>query len=208
MGSFSLCPPPPSSPLLLFLSVFSPPPPPLFPTVYWQSLGQVGRVIKVQGNSDVRVAVNGKRWIMNPRCMVPAPNQTLVEDTLGTCTCMLDDEKYTAVQTRIYFCGGVRCFSPLNPVISCNPLPSIMLFLLVLPPPPPPIPTYPVLFSLNVAMLQYTLCCTGMLCVILNNSCGRDKIPQLEINLASFYDHFLQMRLILIVVHGYIFGPC
>ena len=60
--------------------------------MHTQSLGQVGRVVKVQANSDVRVAVNGRRWIMNPRCMVPAPNQTPQEDFLGesawdtTCT--------------------------------------------------------------------------------------------------------------------------
>ena len=89
----SLSPSLPLSPSPLSLS------PPLFPTVYMQSLGQVGRVIKVQGNSDVRVAVNGKRWIMNPRCMVPAPNQIPVEDTLG----MLDNKNYIVVQTRIYF---------------------------------------------------------------------------------------------------------
>ena len=37
----------------------------------------------MEGNSDVRVAVNGKRWIMNPRCMAPAPSQTPTEDNSG-----------------------------------------------------------------------------------------------------------------------------
>ena len=52
-------------------------------TQFTQSLGQVGRVIKVQVNSDIRVAVNGRRWVMNPKGMVPAPNQTPQEDFLG-----------------------------------------------------------------------------------------------------------------------------
>ena len=65
-----------------------------------QSLGQVGRIIKVQGNGDVRVAVNGKRWIMNPRCMVPAPNLTPPEDNLG----LLDSDNccmHRVVHTRV-----------------------------------------------------------------------------------------------------------
>jgi len=33
-------------------------------------------VIKVQGNSDVRVAINGRRWIFNPLCLSLAPGKT------------------------------------------------------------------------------------------------------------------------------------
>ena len=50
---------------------------------HFQSLGQVGRVIKVQANGDVRVAVNGRRWVLNPHCMVPAPKQVPQEDISG-----------------------------------------------------------------------------------------------------------------------------
>ena len=59
----------------------SPSLPPLFKLL--QSLGQIGRIVKVQTNNDVRVAVNGRRWVMNPRCMVPAPSQIPREDTIG-----------------------------------------------------------------------------------------------------------------------------
>ena len=40
-----------------------------------QSLGQVGRVIKVFPTGDVRVSVNGRTWTYNPLCMEPAPGE-------------------------------------------------------------------------------------------------------------------------------------
>ena len=41
----------------------------------FQSLGQVGRVIKVFPTGDVRVAVNGRTWTYNPQCLQPAPGE-------------------------------------------------------------------------------------------------------------------------------------
>ena len=55
-----------------------------------QSLGQVGVVLKVlQGTGDVRVAIGGRKWTMNPRCVVPAPDETppLIID--GTFACRI-----------------------------------------------------------------------------------------------------------------------
>ena len=40
-----------------------------------QSLGQVGRVIKVFSSGDVRVGVNNKAWTFNPLAMNPAPGE-------------------------------------------------------------------------------------------------------------------------------------
>lgn len=45
-----------------------------------QSLGQVGRVVRVHPDNDVRVIVNGRKWTFNPKCLVPAPNQVPQED--------------------------------------------------------------------------------------------------------------------------------
>ena len=38
-----------------------------------QSLGQVGRVVKVFPTGDVRVVVNSKTWTFNPHCLEHAP---------------------------------------------------------------------------------------------------------------------------------------
>ena len=57
---------PPYSSLLPLQPSFSP-----FP----QSLGQLGRVIKVFPTGDVRVSVNGRTWTYNPLCLVPAPGE-------------------------------------------------------------------------------------------------------------------------------------
>ena len=48
-----------------------------------QALGQVGRVIKVRPNSDVRISVNGQRWVVNPRCLTPAPEEVPPEEKIG-----------------------------------------------------------------------------------------------------------------------------
>ena len=59
------------------------------PCVPWQALGQVGVVIKEFSSGDVRVAVNGKRWTMNPCCLLPAPNdKSIVTPDTGTTTIM------------------------------------------------------------------------------------------------------------------------
>lgn len=47
----------------------------LHTVVFLQSLGQVGRVIKLFPTGDVRVSVNGRTWTFNPLCMVPAPGE-------------------------------------------------------------------------------------------------------------------------------------
>lgn len=47
------------------------------------SLGQVGRVMKIQSNGNVRVAVNGSRWLFNPKCLTPAPGEVPMEEKTG-----------------------------------------------------------------------------------------------------------------------------
>ena len=47
--------------------------------LFCQSLGQVGKVVNIQGGYDVVVAVNGRRWVFNPRCVVAAPGETPLE---------------------------------------------------------------------------------------------------------------------------------
>lgn len=58
------------------------------PCVPWQALGQVGVVTKELSSGDVQVAVNGKRWIMNPCCLLPAPgDKSIVTPDTGTTMC-------------------------------------------------------------------------------------------------------------------------
>ena len=45
-----------------------------------QSLGQVGRVVKVFPTGDVRVVVNSRTWTYNPRCLSHAPLKEIAED--------------------------------------------------------------------------------------------------------------------------------
>ena len=40
-------------------------------------------MLKVKADGDVRVAVNGERWIYNPRCLVSAPGEIPVEEFSG-----------------------------------------------------------------------------------------------------------------------------
>ena len=64
--------------------------------LYLQALGQVGRVVNtIQGNS-IRVAVNGRRWTLNPRCVFPAPGNALIKENDGVYMC-------ACVGNTIYF---------------------------------------------------------------------------------------------------------
>ena len=70
------------------------------PCVPWQALGQVGVVTKELSSGDVQVAVNGKRWIMNPCCLLPAPgDKSIVTPDTGTTiyvpTCSLCSQAFT-----------------------------------------------------------------------------------------------------------------
>ena len=40
-----------------------------------QSLGQLGVVLKVMPSDDVRLATGGRKWTMNPLCLLPAPGE-------------------------------------------------------------------------------------------------------------------------------------
>ena len=40
-----------------------------------QSLGQLGRVERYLNDGSVMVKVNGRRWALDPRCLVPAPGE-------------------------------------------------------------------------------------------------------------------------------------
>ena len=44
---------------------------------YMQSLGQLGRVVRVVSNAaqDVQVSVAGRRWTFNSACLKPAPGE-------------------------------------------------------------------------------------------------------------------------------------
>ena len=48
----------------------------------------MGKVVNVQGGYDVVVAVNGRRWVFNPKCVVAAPGEVPpeVEDGKGNGT--------------------------------------------------------------------------------------------------------------------------
>ena len=39
--------------------------------------------MKVRYNSDVLLAVNGRRWVINPKSLIPAPNEVFPEETSG-----------------------------------------------------------------------------------------------------------------------------
>ena len=43
--------------------------------LFFQSLGQVGRVSQVFPTGDVRVGVNGMNWTFNPACLTLAPGE-------------------------------------------------------------------------------------------------------------------------------------
>lgn len=45
-----------------------------------QALGQVGLVLNTVGNGDLRVLVNGRRWVFNPLCLKSAPDESLPQD--------------------------------------------------------------------------------------------------------------------------------
>jgi hypothetical protein len=47
-----------------------------FPLPVVQSLGQVGRIVRVFPTGDVRVVVNSKTWTFNPACLKPAPGES------------------------------------------------------------------------------------------------------------------------------------
>jgi ankyrin repeat protein len=47
------------------------------------ALGQAGRVVKIRANGDIRVAVNGSRWVFNPKCLTPAPGEVPIEEQTG-----------------------------------------------------------------------------------------------------------------------------
>jgi E3 ubiquitin-protein ligase mind-bomb len=51
----------------------------VFAHTYTQSLGQVGRVVKVFPTGDVRVVVNSRTWTYNPQCLTHAPTEELPE---------------------------------------------------------------------------------------------------------------------------------
>ena len=40
----------------------------------FKALGKTGKVLKVYGDGDLRVQVNGATWTINPMCCVPAPH--------------------------------------------------------------------------------------------------------------------------------------
>ena len=54
-----------------------------------QALGQVGRVVKIRANGDVRVAVNGSRWMFNPKSLTLAPGEIPIEERTGELLVML-----------------------------------------------------------------------------------------------------------------------
>ena len=82
-------------------------------------------MIKVQANSDLRVAVNGRRWVFNPHCLSHAPGEIPLEETTGKHsvdhTVILLLVTHTALfqiysicvltqSDKSHFCGGRICF--------------------------------------------------------------------------------------------------
>ncbi len=53
------------------------------PFIPLQSLGQLGRVIHILPNGDFKVILKGKRWILSPGTLVPAPGETPPDYTAG-----------------------------------------------------------------------------------------------------------------------------
>ena len=53
-----------------------------------QSLGQVGCVVKrTDSGRKIHATVNGKRWIYNAKCLIPAPEEELpLNDGMQRCT--------------------------------------------------------------------------------------------------------------------------
>lgn len=43
--------------------------------IHTQSLGHLGKVVKVLPSDDVQVAVAGRRWVFSPFCLKPAPGE-------------------------------------------------------------------------------------------------------------------------------------
>lgn len=43
--------------------------------VYSQALGQVGKVLKVYADGDLRVAFGGQTWTFNPACLSAQPGE-------------------------------------------------------------------------------------------------------------------------------------
>ena len=58
-----------------------------------QSLGQLGRVERLLKDGSVALVVNGKRWGMDARCLVPAPGEQAIED---------EECEYIATQIHVY----------------------------------------------------------------------------------------------------------
>ena len=48
-----------------------------------QSLGQLGQVVHVSPNNNVKVIMKGQKWIVHPDTLEPAPGRTPPEYTAG-----------------------------------------------------------------------------------------------------------------------------
>ena len=48
-----------------------------------QCLGQLGQVVHILPNGNVKVIIKGQRWILSPETIVPAPGETPPEYTAG-----------------------------------------------------------------------------------------------------------------------------
>lgn len=51
-----------------------------------QSLGQLGHLVKIEERGYAVVKVNGRRWLFDSSCLVPAPGEEL-EDEIGERYC-------------------------------------------------------------------------------------------------------------------------
>ena len=52
-----------------------------------QSLGQLGRVSRMENSGSILMKVNGRQWLMHPSCLIPAPGE-LPLDEMSTKTPM------------------------------------------------------------------------------------------------------------------------
>ena len=50
-----------------------------------QTLDQIGRVLKVNEAGLVEVVIQGRGWLYNPECLLPAPGETAQGDVDPEC---------------------------------------------------------------------------------------------------------------------------
>ena len=50
-----------------------------------QTLGKIGRVVRVYPYDTIEVLIEGKGWLYHPKCLLPAPGETAPGDVDPQC---------------------------------------------------------------------------------------------------------------------------